>query len=116
MKYNRLSNLIVKTARTSQKNIHHIISRVRLRRNSVKNRPIRNNNCLWRSCLLMDWDKMCNLQRGPSAEPSYQGSVHLAEGFKILKVDERQTPSHGESSHCLWQGELRKIFIKLLIF
>ena len=64
----------------------------------------------------MDWDKMCNLQRGPSAEPSYQVSVHLAEGFKIKKIDERQTPSHGESSQCLWQGELRKIFIKLLIF
>jgi hypothetical protein len=21
-----------------------------------KNRPIRNNNCLWRPCLFMDWD------------------------------------------------------------
>ena len=26
-----------------------------------KNRPIRNKNCLWRSCLLMDRDKMINL-------------------------------------------------------
>ena len=26
-----------------------------------KNRPIRNNNCLWRPCLLMDRDKMSYL-------------------------------------------------------
>ena len=26
-----------------------------------RNQPIRNKNCLWQSCLLMDWDKMSNL-------------------------------------------------------
>jgi hypothetical protein len=26
-----------------------------------KNRPIRNKNCLWRSCLSIDRDKMSNL-------------------------------------------------------
>jgi hypothetical protein len=46
-----------------------------------KNRPIRNNNCLWRPCLLMDRDEMSNLYRGPSIDASYQVSVHLAEGF-----------------------------------
>ena len=35
-----------------------------------KNRPIRNKNCLWRLCLLMDWDKMCILQREPSIDAS----------------------------------------------
>ena len=30
------------------------------------NRPIRNKNCLWRPCLLMDRNKMSNLQRGLS--------------------------------------------------
>jgi hypothetical protein len=30
----------------------------------LKNRPIRNKNCLWWPCLLMDWDKMSNLYRG----------------------------------------------------
>ena len=44
-----------------------------------KNRPIRNMNCLWWPCLLMDWDKMSNLQRGPSIDASYQVSLHLAE-------------------------------------
>ena len=29
----------------------------------LKNRPIRNKNCLWWPCLLMDRDKMSNLQR-----------------------------------------------------
>ena len=29
-----------------------------------KNRPIRNKNCLWWPCLLMDCDKMSNLYRG----------------------------------------------------
>jgi hypothetical protein len=47
-----------------------------------KNRPIRNKNCLWWPCLLMDWDEMSNLYRGPSIEASYQVSVHLAEGFQ----------------------------------
>ena len=33
-----------------------------------KNRPIRNKNCLWWPCLLMDQDKINNLQRGPSIQ------------------------------------------------
>ena len=50
------------------------------------NRPIRNNNCLWRPCLLMDRDKMSNLQRGPSINASYQVSLHLAEGFQRKRL------------------------------
>jgi hypothetical protein len=52
----------------------------------LKNRPIRNKNCLWWPCLLMDRDKMSKLYRGPSR---------------------RQTTNDGKSSHCLWQGELK---------
>jgi hypothetical protein len=44
-----------------------------------RNRPIRNKNCLWWPCLLMDWDRMSNLYRGPSIDASYQVSVHMAE-------------------------------------
>ena len=51
-----------------------------------KNRPIRNKNCLWQPCLLMDRDKMCNLQRGPSIDASYQVPVHLAEGFQRRRL------------------------------
>ena len=36
-----------------------------------RNRPIRNKNCLWRPCFLMDQDKMSNLYRGPSIDASY---------------------------------------------
>jgi hypothetical protein len=52
------------------------------RRKFKKNRPIRNKNCLWQPCLLMDWDEMSKLYRGPSIEASYHVSVHLAEGFQ----------------------------------
>ena len=79
-----------------------------------KYRPIRNKNCLWRPCLLMDRNEMSKLYRGPSIDAPYQVSVHLAEGVsgektKMGKVNGRQTPSYGKSSHCLWQGELIKI-------
>jgi hypothetical protein len=84
------------------------------RRRFFKIGPIRNKNCLWRPCLLMDRDKMSNLYRGPSIDASYQVSVHIAEGFQRrrlkcekLKEDGRRTPSDGKSSHCLWQGELK---------
>ena len=61
-----------------------------------KIRPIRNKNCLWRPCLLMDRDEMSNHYRGPSIDASYQVSIHLAEGFqrrrlKMWKVNGRQT-------------------------
>ena len=81
----------------------------------LKNRPIRNKNCLWRSCLLIDRDKMSNLYKGLSIDASYQVSVRLAEGFqrRILKCekltdDPRRMPSDGKSSHFLWQGELKR--------
>jgi hypothetical protein len=32
--------------------------------------------------LLMDWNKMSNLYKGPSIDASYQVSVHLAERFQ----------------------------------
>jgi hypothetical protein len=48
------------------------------RRRFFRNRPIRNKNCLWWPCLLMDRDKMGNFFRGPSIDATYQVSVHLA--------------------------------------
>ena len=47
-----------------------------------KNRSIRNKNCLWRPCLLMDRDEISNLYWGPSIDASYQVSVHLAQWFQ----------------------------------
>ena len=51
-----------------------------------KNRPIRNKNCLWWPCLLMDRDKMNNLQRGPSIDAFYQVSLHLADRVSEEKI------------------------------
>ena len=51
-----------------------------------KNRPIRNKNCLWRPCMLMDRDEIITHYRGPSIDASYQVSVHLAEGFQRRRL------------------------------
>ena len=58
------------------------------------NRPIRNKNGLWWPCLLIDWDKMSILQRGPSIDASYQVSVHLAKRFwnrRLNKIGQSET-------------------------
>ena len=52
----------------------------------IFNRSIRKKNFLWRPCLVMDHNKMCTLQRGPSRDASYQVSVHLAEGFQRRRL------------------------------
>ena len=59
-----------------------------------RNRPIRNKNCLWWQCLLMDRDKMSILYREPYINASYQVSVHLAKRFqrrRILKISQSET-------------------------
>jgi hypothetical protein len=56
------------------------------RRRFKKNRPIRNKNCLWWPCLLIDRDKMSNLYKGHSIDASCQVSVHLAEGFQTRRL------------------------------
>ena len=55
----------------------------------LKNWLIRNKNCLWRPCLLMDRDEMSNLYIGPSIDASYQFSDQLALRFqrRILKCE-----------------------------
>jgi hypothetical protein len=50
------------------------------------NRSIRNKNCLWQPCLLMDREEMSKLYRGPSIDASYQVSVHLAKGVSEEKI------------------------------
>jgi hypothetical protein len=56
------------------------------RRRSFRNQPIRNNNCLWRPCLLTDRDEMRNGNRGLSIDASYQVSVHLAKWFQRRRI------------------------------
>jgi hypothetical protein len=60
----------------------------------VRNRPIRNKNCLWRPCLSTDRDEMFNLYRRPSIVASYQVSVHLAKQFekrRFYKIGQLET-------------------------
>ena len=61
---------------------------------NFKNQPIRNKNCLWWPCLLMDQDEMGNLYRGPSIDASYQVLVHLAKWFerrRFFKIGQSET-------------------------
>ena len=64
------------------------------RRRFIRNRPIRNKNCMWWPCLLTDQDEMSNLHRGHSIDASYQVSVHLAKRFqrrRFLKINQSET-------------------------
>jgi hypothetical protein len=64
-----------------------------------RNRPIRNKNCLWQPYLLMDWDEMSNLYRGPTIDASYLVSVHLAKRFQRRIF--RNQPIRNKN--CLWR-------------
>ena len=77
----------------------HLAKRFQNRR-ILKNRPMRNKNCLWWPCLLMDRDKMSNLYRGPSIDASYQFLYHLAKRFQ-RKSSFRNRPI--KNKNCLWR-------------
>ena len=60
------------------------------RREDFKIQPIRNKNCLWWACLLMERDEMNIRNRGLSIVASYQVSDHLAMRFQrrgFLEID-----------------------------
>ena len=64
------------------------------RRRYFRNQPIRNKNCLWWPCLLMDRNEMSSLYRGPSIDDHYQVSVHLAKRFqrrRYFKIGQSET-------------------------
>jgi hypothetical protein len=59
-----------------------------------RNRPIRNKNCLWRPCLLTNWNEITNLYREPPIDASYQVSVHLAKRCRrriFFKIGQSET-------------------------
>ena len=70
-----------------------------------RNLPIKNKNCLWRPCVLMDRDEMSNLYRGSFIIAPYQVSGFQRRRLKCEKLtdDRRRTPSDGKSH----QGELK---------
>ena len=58
-----------------------------------RNQPIRNKNCLWQPCLLMNRDEIRNRYRGPSIDASYQVSGHLTKRFerrRLLEIDQSE--------------------------
>jgi hypothetical protein len=59
------------------------------RRRFFRNRPIRNKNCLWRPCLLMNRHEISNLYRGLSIDASYQVSFHLVMRFQKRRFETR---------------------------
>ena len=69
---------------------------------------MRNKNCLWWPCLLMDRDKMSNLYRGgPSIDASYQVSVHMAEGFQSRRLKcEKLTDDRQQTTDTKWWQKL----------
>jgi Zn-finger protein len=70
----------------------------RFQRRFLKNRPIRNKNCLWWPCLLTDWDKMSNLYKRTFHRcflPSF-GSLGHAVSEEIF----RNRPIRNKN--CLW--------------
>ena len=66
------------------------------RKRLFRNQPIRNKNCLWWPSLLTDRDEMCTLYRGPSIDPSYQVSAHLAKRFQRRRFYFKSTPQKQE--------------------
>ena len=65
----------------------------------LRNQPIRNNNLLWRPCLLMDQDEMSNFYSGLSIDASYQDSDHLEKLFQRRRFYWNRPIT---SKNCLW--------------
>ena len=65
-----------------------------------RNRPIRNKNCLWWPCLLMNRNEMSNLYRRPSKDAPYQVSIHLAKRFQRRRFFKNRP---NRNKNCLWR-------------
>ena len=75
-----------------------------------RNQPIRNKNCLWQSCLLMNRDEMSSIYRGPAIDASYQVSVHLAKWFQRGKIFKNRSIRNKNClcRPCLLMGNLQR--------
>jgi hypothetical protein len=72
-----------------------------------RNQPIRNNNGLWRPCLLTDRDEISNLYRGSSIDDSYEVLVHLTKRLqrrRFLKIGQSETRIACDGHICQWIG------------
>ena len=81
---------------------------------TFRNRPTRNNNCLWQPCLLTDQDEISNHYREPSIDAFYHVWIHLAKRYQSWRFF-RNWPIRNKN--CLWrpcllmhQDEIRKFY------
>ena len=79
---NEMSNLYTRRLIDASYQVSVHLAKWFQRKRFFRNQPIRNKNCLWRPCLLMDRDEVSNLYSGPSIDTSYQVSVHFAKRFQ----------------------------------
>ena len=85
----------------------------RFQRRFFRNQPIRNKNCLWRPCLLMDRDEMSNHNKELSIGASYQVSIHLAKRFqrrRIKKISQSETRIACGGHVCNGSGQNEKFY------
>ena len=70
----------------------HLVIRFQ-RRICFRNQPIKKKNCLWRPCLLTDWDEIRNLNRGHSIDASYQNRFSWPCAFRgkyLLEINQSE--------------------------
>jgi hypothetical protein len=72
--WNRLAKLTETLARQFQ------------RRRFFRYRPIRNKNCLWWPCLLIDWDRMSTRNASGRGRKRYNASQKWFINYWVLKV------------------------------
>ena len=91
----------------------HLAKRFQMRR-SFPYQPIRNKNCLWRPCLLTDWDEMRKLYKGPYIDAPCKILIHLAKRFQMRRSFPYQPI---RNKNCLWRpclltdlDEMRKLY------
>jgi hypothetical protein len=70
-------------------------------RRFFRNQPIRNKNCLWRPCLLTDWDEMSNLYRGPSKFRFIWQCSFRGDDFRLLSSSQ-SVSKHGRHRQFLF--------------
>ena len=100
MDWDKLSNLHRGPAIDASHQVSVHLAKQFQRRRFFRNQPIRNKNCLWWPCLLMDQDKLSNLHRGPAIDASHQVSVHLAKQFQRRSFFRNQPI---RNKNCLWR-------------
>jgi hypothetical protein len=82
MDQNEMSNLYRGSSIDAFYQVSYHLAKRFQRKSCFRNRIIRNKNCLWQPCLLMNREEMSNVYRGPSIDAFYQVSYHLAKRFQ----------------------------------